>query len=103
MYIPAARALRAGRQLAEAPGPALCRPRGHPYQASRRAGRQPASTALDKPRSDGSPRAGGRSQARDVKKLAPYITRLDAAPGGRSARAPCSAGGPAAGRSARTL
>ena len=33
--------------------------RGHPYQAWRRAGRQPASPALDKPRSDGSSRAGG--------------------------------------------
>ena len=35
MYIPAARALRAGRQQAEAPGPALSRP----VAIGRRAGR----------------------------------------------------------------
>ena len=47
------------RRVAEAPGPRALQTRGHPYQAWRRAGRQPASPALDKPRSDGSSRAGG--------------------------------------------
>ena len=45
------------RRVAEAPGPRALR--AGRRQAWRRAGRQPASTALDKPRSDGSPRAGG--------------------------------------------
>ena len=57
---PGPRALRAGRQETEAPGPALCRPLAiHTRLGVGRAGSQPASTALDKPRSDGSPRAGG--------------------------------------------
>ena len=82
MYIPAARALRAGRQETEAPGPALCRPVAiHERLGVGRAGSQPAppSTNLGV---TGHP--GPAAEARLVmsKKLAHIYTRLDAAPGG---------------------
>ena len=73
MYIPAARALRAGRQQAEAPGPALCRPVAiHTRLGVGRAGSQPAlpSTNLGV---TGHP--GPAAEARLVmsKKMGPYI------------------------------
>jgi len=54
-HSPGPRAQRANRQQAEEPRPALCRP-----------------VAIHT-RNDGSPRAGGGSQACDVKKIGPYI------------------------------
>ena len=79
---PGPRALRAGRQETEAPGPALCRPVAiHERLGVGRAGSQPAppSTNLGV---TGHP--GPAAEARLVmsKKLAHIYTRLDAAPGG---------------------